>query len=108
MYSVRMTYSSKSAIIETVTAITDASLYPGQAESVFSPSSEAELLEILHRASSEGIPVTLMGAMTGVTGGAVPQSGWGISLARMNRMQIEPGRAIVGPGVLLRDLQACG
>jgi FAD/FMN-containing dehydrogenase len=88
--------------------ITDASLYPGQAECVLSPSSEAELLEILHRASAQNTPVTVMGAMTGVTGGAVPQSGWGISLARMNLMQIKPGRAIVGPGVLLRALQACG
>ncbi len=88
--------------------ITDASLYPGQADRVFSPANEDELLEILHRASAEHVPVTVMGAMTGVTGGAVPQSGWGISLARMNRMQVEPGRAIVGPGTLLRDVQACG
>lgn len=91
-----------------VTPITDASLYPGQAERVFSPASETELVEILTRASEQKIPATIMGAMTGVAGGAVPQTGWGISLARMNRMQIRPGRAIVGPGVLLRDVQACG
>ncbi len=91
-----------------VEKITDASLYPGEAERVFAPSSEAELLDILARALSQRIPVTVMGAMTGVTGGAVPQSGWGISLARMNHLQVEPGRAIVGPGVLLRDVQSCG
>lgn len=85
--------------------VTDASLYPGEVDRVFSPASESELLEILRRASKENIPVTVMGAMTGVTGAAVPQSGWGISLARMNSMRIEAGRAIVGPGALLRDVQ---
>jgi FAD/FMN-containing dehydrogenase len=47
-----------------------------------------------------------MGALTGVTGAAVPQGGWAISLTRLNQMRIEPGCAIVGPGVLLRDLQS--
>jgi FAD/FMN-containing dehydrogenase len=89
-----------------VEKITDASLYPGQAARVFAPSSEAELLEILHRASSQSEPVTFMGAMTGVVGGAVPQSGWGISLAKLNSIEIRSGRAIVGPGALLRDVQA--
>ena len=86
--------------------ITDASLYPGRADQIFAPASEAELLEILSRASHQSIPVTFMGALTGVTGAAVPQSGWAISLARLNHLQIEPGRAIAGPGVLLRDLQS--
>ncbi|HWZ32957.1 MAG TPA: FAD-binding oxidoreductase [Bryobacteraceae bacterium] len=86
--------------------ITDASLYPGQAEQIFTPGSEAELLDILARASAEQVPVTLAGALTGVTGGAVPQSGWSVSLARMNRVEIQDDRAIVGPGTLLRDVQA--
>ena len=86
--------------------ITDVSLYPGHADAIFTPADESELLEILHRASSGGIPVTFAGALTGVTGAAVPQGGWSISLLRLNRLEICPGRAIVGPGVLLRDLQA--
>ena len=86
--------------------ITDASLYPGRADEIFSPSSEAGLLEILSRASRQSIPVTFMGALTGLTGAAVPQSGWAVSLARLNHLQIENDRAIVGPGVLLRDLQS--
>jgi FAD/FMN-containing dehydrogenase len=89
-----------------VPEITDASLYPDRADLVFAPESESELLEILHRASVENVPVTVMGALTGVTGAAVPQSGWAISMARMNRMEILPGRAVVGPGALLRDVQA--
>ena len=86
--------------------LTDASLYPGRADEIFSPASEPELLDILARASHQSIPVTFMGALTGVTGAAVPQSGWAISLARLSHLEIEPGRAIAGPGVLLRDLQA--
>lgn len=95
--------------------ITDASYFPGCADQIFSPNDEAGLLEILDRASRQQIPVTFMGALTGVTGAAVPQSGWAISLTRMNRLEIQtetqakPGslpRAIVGPGVLLRDLQS--
>jgi FAD/FMN-containing dehydrogenase len=86
--------------------ITDASYFPGCADQVFSPPNEAALLEILARAASERIPVTFMGALTGVTGAAVPQSGWAISLTRMNRLDIEGDTAIVGPGVLLRDLQS--
>jgi FAD/FMN-containing dehydrogenase len=117
--------------------VTDASYFHGCADRIFSPEDEAGLLEILGQASRERIPVTIQGALTGVTGAAVPQSGWAISLTRMNRLEIETGtdaraltgaphlaraltgaphlaraltgapqRAIVGPGVLLRDLQS--
>ena len=85
-------------IIRFMPEVTDASLYPGRADLIFAPASEAELLELLARASRQAIPVTFMGALTGVTGAAVPQSGWAISLSRLNRLQIEKGRAIVGPG----------
>src|SRR5579862_2330375 len=88
------------------TAITDASYFPGVADDIFTPRDEAELLSILASASREQIPVTFMGALTGVTGAAVPQGGWAISLTRLNDLNIEKGRAIVGPGVPLRDLQS--
>ncbi len=86
--------------------ISDASYFHGQADQIFSPHDEAELLEILARAHRDRIPITFMGALTGLTGAAVPQSGWAISLTRLNQLEILPGRAIVGPGVLLRDLQS--
>jgi FAD/FMN-containing dehydrogenase len=89
-----------------VPEITDASLYPGQADQILTPRDETELLEYLSRAHAQQIPVTCMGALTGVTGAAVPQNGWAISLTRLNHLHIEPGRAIVGPGVLLRELQS--
>jgi FAD/FMN-containing dehydrogenase len=86
--------------------ITDASGYPGNAEQVFSPESEDQVVDILRRAAAENVPITVIGALTGVTGGAAPLSGWGLSLAKLRMINIEQGRAIVGPGVLLRDVQS--
>jgi FAD/FMN-containing dehydrogenase len=86
--------------------ITDASGYPGSAEQVFSPESEEQVVEILKRASAENVPITIMGALTGVTGGAAPLGGWGLSLAKLRGMNIEQGKVMVGPGVLLRDVQS--
>jgi FAD/FMN-containing dehydrogenase len=85
--------------------ITDASGYPGYADQVFSPGTEEEVVAILRRASAESVTVTLMGALTGVTGGAAPQGGWGLSLTKLRRLEIHPGKAVVGPGVLLREVQ---
>jgi FAD/FMN-containing dehydrogenase len=86
--------------------ITDASNFPGHADQVFSPDSELEIAAILKRASAEKIPVTVCGALTGLAGGASPQGGWAVSLTRMRQLEVGPGRAIVGPGVLLREVQA--
>jgi len=86
--------------------ITDASGYAGRADQVFTPRSEEEIAAILVRASAEGVPVTVMGALTGLAGGAVPKSGWAISMAQFRRLNVFPGNARVGTGVLLRDVQA--
>ena len=88
------------------TDITDASGLPGHADEVFSPEEEAGVAELLSRASAERKPVTAMGALTGVAGGAAPSGGGGISLSRLRRLEILPGKAIVGAGTLLRDVQA--
>jgi len=68
-----------------MTDITDASGYAGQADQVFTPRGEDELAAILARASSEGGPVTVMGALTGLAGGAVPRSGWAIAMAQFRK-----------------------
>jgi FAD/FMN-containing dehydrogenase len=86
--------------------ITDASGYPGNADQVFSPENEEQVVETLKRASAENVPITIMGALTGVTGGAAPEGGWGLSLAKLQTIHIEKGRAIVGSGVMLREVQA--
>jgi FAD/FMN-containing dehydrogenase len=81
--------------------IEDASGFRGEAARVLTPASEAELLDII----AEREPITIVGARTGLTGGCVPQGGWAVSLERFRRLEICPGRAIVGPGVSLDELQ---
>ena len=83
----------------------DASGYPGRADSLYSPSSEAELLQLLRDASEQVIPVTIVGARTGLAGGAMPEGGWAISMERFRTLDVRSGEATVGAGVLLRDLQ---
>ncbi len=89
-----------------MTAITDASGFAGRADRVFTPRGEEELAEILTRASAESVPITVMGALTGLAGGAVPRGGWAISMADFRRLDVSPGCARVGTGVLLREVQA--
>ena len=60
----------------------------------------------LREASAAGVPVTVAGGGTGVTGGGVPQGGWVLSVEKLNRLEIHEGYAIAGAGVPLRDLQA--
>jgi FAD/FMN-containing dehydrogenase len=86
--------------------ITDASNFPGQADQLFHPENETQVADILKRASAEKIPITICGAMTGLAGGASPQGGWAISLTKMRKMEVGQSRAVVGPGVLLREVQA--
>jgi FAD/FMN-containing dehydrogenase len=86
--------------------IQDASSFSGYADQVFTPETEEEIAAILTRASAEGIPVTVMGALTGLAGGAVPQGGWALSLARFRRLEVHPEFARAQAGVLLREVQA--
>jgi len=86
-------------------ALEDASGFRGEAERVFAPASEAELLEIIAAAAQGGTSITIGGARTGLTGGCVPQGGWAVSLEKFRRLEICPGRAIAGPGVELDTLQ---
>ena len=84
----------------------DASGLHGHAERVIVPADEAAVAAALRDASAAGIPVTAGGAGTGVTGGRVPFGGWVLSLEKLTRLEVHPGYAIVGAGVLLRDLHA--
>ena len=83
-------------------ALEDASGFQGEADRLIAPASEAELLDVI----AAGVPITIVGARTGLTGGSVPQSGWAVSLEKFRRLEIFPGRAIVGPGASLNDVQA--
>ena len=75
-------------------SINDVSGYSGHAERVFTPETESEVAAILKRASAEKIPISVSGALTGLAGGAAPQGGWAISLLRMRKLEVHPGREI--------------
>jgi FAD/FMN-containing dehydrogenase len=87
-------------------SIEDASGFRGEADRLFTPETEAEVSVILARASAEGIPVTIAGAGTGLTGGCVAQGGGALSLERFRRLEIHSDHAIAGAGVSLQELQA--
>jgi FAD/FMN-containing dehydrogenase len=78
----------------------------GTAARLIVPADEAAVADALREASAAGEPVTIAGGGTGVTGGAVPQGGWVLSVEKLTRLEVHPGYAIVGAGVPLRDLQA--
>ncbi|HUA18575.1 MAG TPA: FAD-binding oxidoreductase [Bryobacteraceae bacterium] len=86
--------------------IEDASGFRGEAERLILPATEAEVLQMISAAACDAVPLTVIGAGTGLTGGSVPRSGWAVSMQRFPRIEISPGRAIVGPGVSLEELQA--
>lgn len=86
--------------------LVDASGFEGRADRLFVPATEAELLEIVRDATRDAIPITISGARTGLTGGAIPQGGWLISLEKFQRVEISPGRALAGAGLSLDALQA--
>jgi len=84
----------------------DASGLRGHAERLLIPANELEVVEALRDAAAAGVPVTIAGAGTGVTGARVPFGGWVLSMERFTRLDVHTGYAIVGAGVLLRDLHA--
>ncbi|MDD5676919.1 MAG: FAD-binding oxidoreductase [Kiritimatiellae bacterium] len=66
--------------------LTDESRLGGRAERIFFPRTELELVALLRAADQAKATVTLSGARTGITGGAVPEGGWLVSLDKMNRL----------------------
>jgi len=70
------------------------------------PADEAGVAAVLREASARATPVTIAGAGTGITGARVPFGGWVLSLEKLNRVEIQPGLALVGAGALLSELHA--
>jgi FAD/FMN-containing dehydrogenase len=89
-----------------VIQVDDASGITGYADRVCAPESAEEAARLLAEAMAARMAVTASGAGTGVTGGRVPQGGWLMSIEKLRRMEIGQGRATVGAGVLLQELQA--
>jgi FAD/FMN-containing dehydrogenase len=78
----------------------------GHAERVIVPADDAAVAAALREASAAGIAVTVSGAGTGVAGGRVPFGGWVLSLEKFTRLDVHPGYAVAGAGVLLHDVHA--
>ena len=85
--------------------IEDASGWRSEPQREFVPANEAELAELLAKATAERQTVTIAGALTGVTGGAIPDGGWSVSLKAFNQIEVKPGIAHVGAGATLKELQ---
>lgn len=81
----------------------------GYAEKLFITETENEIPKILQKANELRVPVTVSGARTGTVGGAIPFGGYIISLEKLKKLEVYRtslgGKAIVGAGVLLADLQ---
>lgn len=85
--------------------LVDASGFKGWADDVLIPADEAELLSVLQRANADGVPVTIIGSRSGLTGGSVARGGWAVSLEKLNRIEIGEGRARAGAAATLYDLR---
>ncbi|HVV46769.1 MAG TPA: FAD-binding oxidoreductase [Bryobacteraceae bacterium] len=86
--------------------LADASNYRGHADELLIPEDEAGVVDIMRRAASQGIPVTISGGGSGLTGGRVPDGGWLISLEKLNSIDVHEGYAICGAGASLTSIQA--
>jgi D-lactate dehydrogenase (cytochrome) len=92
--------------------LSDASQFRGQAEGVFVPESEKEIREFLSESNARKRAVTVSGGKTGLTGAAVPQGGWVLSLGKLSKtLEIRedpaggPAWARFEPGISLRELE---
>jgi D-lactate dehydrogenase (cytochrome) len=89
--------------------LVDASNFKGYCDSVYIPSDEKEILEILKEANNKKQKVTISGNRTGLSGGCVPQGGIVISTEKMNKISeinSENKFAVVEPAVILKDFQS--
>lgn len=91
----------------------DESRRVGRADSISFPRSEEELRQVLAETSAQEISVTIQGARTGITAGAVPDGGHILNLSRMSQItgfRHDPASNLffvrVQPGVALADLNA--
>jgi len=78
------------------------------ADFVVRPRSEAEVIEVLRTCYAHDCPVTTRGAGTGNYGQAMPLAGGCVMhLRHMDKVkEVHPGRVVVEPGCLLKDLDA--
>jgi D-lactate dehydrogenase (cytochrome) len=88
--------------------LSDASNYSGNAEKVFLPESEEEIIELVKEANLNKTRITVSGNGTGLNGGRVPEGGVVLSLEKLNRiLELNEAEKFVRvqPAVILKDLQ---
>lgn len=89
----------------------DESRTMGHAEYISFPTCEDELRQVVLWCRENSVPLTAQGGLTGLAGGASPQSGLALNLSRMNKIlgirRDESGTYYlrVQPGVLLTQLR---
>ena len=87
----------------------DSSNLPGAAQGLSRPKNERECAMVLRACRQAGIPVTLSGGKSNLTGSATPQSGVLLSTVNMTSPMAdvdEEARTVVSaPGVILEDLR---
>jgi len=78
------------------------------ADFVVCPNNEEEIIETLRVCYAHNVPVTTRGAGTGNYGQAIPMRGGCVLFLRnMNKVKsVAPGRVVVEPGCILKDLDA--
>lgn len=85
--------------------VTDASGFEGSAERLFIPVNEDEVLDVIRQSRDSDVPLTVVGAGSGLTGARVAQGGWVLSLERFRLLEIETGRAQTGAAISLLELR---
>ncbi len=107
-----MTQLVKYSIEKYTDYLSDESRLKGNADSISFPCSADEVCGQIKELSQAGIPVTIQGARTGISGAAVPVCGHIINMSRFNRiigMTCDSEGSFylkVEPGVILSDLNS--
>ena len=84
----------------------DESRRTGRADRIAFPRTEDDVLAALAEARAAKLPVTVQGARTGVTGGAVPEGGLILNLSHMDHIQPAGDTLVVQPGATLAAIRA--
>lgn len=88
--------------------LADAANYKGQCEKIFLPECEEEIIDIIKQANVDKTLITISGNRTGLTGAAVPEGGYVLSIEKLNKIleiNVEEKFARIQPAVMLGDFQ---
>ncbi len=84
----------------------DESRRTGTADLLAFPRTEEDVRAVLAKARAARMPVTVQGARTGITGGAVPDGGLVLNLSKMEAIRPDGDTLVVQPGATLAAIRA--